>query len=202
MRAYQKVEGIAALLLRDDIDTDQILPSAYLRRFDADYSVGLFAGWRKDPGFVLTNPAYRSAKILIAGANFACGSTREHAVWALASFGFRVLIAKSFAEIFRANCLKNALLPIVLEAEAHVALVEAARLAAATGRFTVDLVNTRITGPDGFGLSFQIAQNERTALLEGLDEISMTLLAEDAIAAYEARQRTERPWLQTLRKPT
>ena len=201
MRPYQEVQGIAALLLQDDIDTDQILPSAYLRRLDADYGVALFAEWRKDPDFVLAQPAYRSARILITGANFGCGSTREHAVWAMDAFGIRVLIAKSFAEVFRANCLRNGLLPIVLGADAHAALVAAARVAGATGRFTVDLMNSCITGPDGFSLAFDIAPSERTALLEGLDEISMTLLAEDAIDAYEARERTLRPWLQELKKP-
>ncbi len=202
MRRFEEVQGIAALLPQDDIDSDQILPSAYLRRFDADYGVGLFAEWRKDPAFVLAQAAYRSAKILIAGANFGCGSTREQAVWAIDAFGFRVLIAKSYAEVFRANCLKNGLLPIVLEAEAHAALVEAARSTGATGRFTVDLANSRITGPDGYTLTFRIAPAERNALLEGQDEISMTLRAAEAIADYEARERTERPWLQELRRPT
>lgn len=202
MRPFEQVEGIAALLPQDDIDSDQILPSAYLRRFDADYGVGLFAGWREDPGFVLVQPAYHSAKILITGANFGCGSTREHAVWALYSFGFRVLVAKGFAEVFRANCLRNGLLPVVLDADAHAALVAAARAAGATGRFAVDLVTSCISGPDGFSLDFEIAPGERTALLEGLDEISMTLRAADAVNAYEMRERALRPWLQELSKQT
>jgi 3-isopropylmalate/(R)-2-methylmalate dehydratase small subunit len=202
MRRFQTVQGIAALLPQDDIDTDQILPSAYLRRFDADFSVGLFAQWRKDPAFVLAQPAYRAAKILIAGANFGCGSTREHAVWAIDAFGFRVLIAPSFADIFRANCLKNALLPIALDAASHAAIVAVAKRAGADGEFTVDLVDSLITGPDGFRLTFQIDPTDRSALLEGLDEIGMTLLEHQAIEAYEAREHVQRPWLQELSKPT
>jgi 3-isopropylmalate/(R)-2-methylmalate dehydratase small subunit len=202
MRRFELVQGIAALLLQDDIDTDQVLPSSYLRGLHSDYGVGLFAQWRKDPDFVLAQPAYQSAKILIAGANFGCGSTREHAVWAIDGFGFRVLIARSFPEVFRANCLKNALLPIVLDEAPHAALVEAVRGAGSTGQFTVDLVNLRITGPGEFTLAFQIAPSDRTALLEGLDEIGMSLRASDAIDAYEARERAERPWLQELKKPS
>src|SRR5450830_833627 len=139
MRRFETVQGITVVLPQDDIDTDQVLPSAYLRRFDADFSVGLFAEWRKDPALVLAKPAYRAAKILIAGANFGCGSTREHAVWAIDAFGFRVLIAPSFADIFRANCIKNALLPITLNPAAHAAMVAAANKAGADGEFTVDL---------------------------------------------------------------
>lgn len=201
MRRFEAVEGVAALLARDDIDTDQILPASAMRGANADYGAGLFAGWRKEPGFVLNRPGYGQTRIMVAGRNFGCGSTREHAAWALDGFGIQVLVALSFGEVFRENCLRNGLLPITLAAEAHATL--AAAVAAADGRaqFRVDLVAQSITGPGGLVLDFDIAPFERLALLEGLDEVGLTLRAGDAIEAHEAAMRQRRPWLQHLTPP-
>jgi 3-isopropylmalate/(R)-2-methylmalate dehydratase small subunit len=201
MRRFETVTGTAALLPQDDIDTDQVLPSAYLRGFHADYGVGLFAEWRKQADFVLAQAAYRDTRILITGANFGCGSTREHAVWAIDHFGIRVLIAPSFPEVFRANCLKNALLPIVVGPADHAALVAAAEAAGPQPAWSVDLEHQTIRAPNDVSIGFEIAPAERRALLEGLDEIALTLLQRSALDHFEARQRLARPWLQTLMKP-
>jgi 3-isopropylmalate/(R)-2-methylmalate dehydratase small subunit len=201
MRAFKRVDGSAMPLLQANVDTDQVLPAAYMRGLNPDYASGLFALWRKDPAFVLNQPQYRQACILVAGDNFACGSTREHAVWALEAYGFRVLVSTSFPEVFRDNCLKNGLLPIVLDAAEYQRLAAAVSTAQGAVPFSVDLVTQRIDGPDGFVLAFEIAPTHRTALLEGLDEIGLTLRERETIEAYEAADRIRRPWQQSFTKP-
>ena len=194
MRRFATVTGRIATLDWDDVDSDQILPGAWMRGISPDFAAGFFGLWRRDPAFVLNRPELQGAPILLAGRNFGCGSTREHAVWAVAAYGIRVLLAASFAEVFRENCLKNGLLALPLPE----ASLQAVREAASSGDFSVDLHAQRITGPGGFALAFEIAPQERTALLEGLDDIGMSLKCADAIAAFEAHERDARPWLQSM----
>ncbi len=189
--SFPPVTGLVAALDRDDVDSDQILPGTYMRGINPDYAAGFFGLWRKDPDFVLNRPALRGTPILLAGRNFGCGSTREHAAWAVKAFGIRVLLAESFAEVFRDNCLKNGVLAQPLP---HPDLDV---IRTAQGPVTIDLQHRRITGP-GLDLTFAIAAEERTALLEGLDDIGMSLKLDDAITGFECRERGERPWLQRM----
>lgn len=189
--SFPPVTGLVAVLDRDDVDTDQVLPASYMRGISPDFAAGFFGLWRKDPDFVLNRPELQGTPILLSGRNFGCGSTREHAAWAVKAYGLRVLLAESFAEVFRDNCLKNGVLAQPLEPAA----LQAVR--AAAGPVTVDLQARRITGP-GLDLPFAIAPEERTALLEGLDDIGMTLRCAEDIAAFEQREREERPWLQRM----
>ena len=199
MRQFTTVDGVAALLDQDNIDTDQMLPSAFMRGLNPDYAAGLFATWRRDPEFVLSRPGYGATQILVSGVNFGCGSTREHAAWALDAFGIRVLIAHSFGEVFRENCLKNALLPIMLDAAPLASVAALLRDAPGPVSLRVDLHAQQITGPDGFALGFDTAPVEKLALIEGLDEIGLTLREQDSIAAWEGAERARRPWHQTMR---
>jgi 3-isopropylmalate/(R)-2-methylmalate dehydratase small subunit len=200
MRRFTEVDGVAALLDQDNIDTDQVLPSAFMRGIEPDYGAGLFALWRRNPEFVLSRSGWEHTSILVAGKNFGCGSTREHACWALDEFGIRVLIAESFGEVFRDNCVKNGILPIAVAAAVFDPLRDVLRTAAAPVRLKVDLVAQRVTGPDVV-LSFDIPPADKTALLEGLDEIGMTLQQDAAIAAWEQKEQVQRPWRQSLRAP-
>jgi 3-isopropylmalate dehydratase small subunit len=203
MRPFTVLTGIVAPLLGDDINTDQIAPVD--RNLDPDYAALLFRRARKlpdgstDPDFPLNKPQFRNAAILATGRNFGCGSSRESAVWAMLAAGIGCIVANSFADLYRENCLQNGLLPIELdpaEAERFAARVVAADGAAA---FTVDLVAQRIAGPGGGDLAFAIPPADRTRLLEGLDDIGLTLKHADEIAAWEERMRKEQPWLQTAR---
>ena len=200
MRRFEAVDGVAALLDQDNIDTDQVLPSAYMRGVDPDYAAGLFALWRRDPAFILSRPGWQHAAILVSGANFGCGSTREHAVWALDAFGIRVLIAGSFGEVFRDNCVKNGILPIIAAPDALERLRECLRGVAEPVRLRVDLGAQSVTGPN-ITMAFDIPAADKTALLEGLDEIGMTMQQADAIAAWERSEALRRPWHQSLRVP-
>jgi len=202
MQPFTTLTGVAAPLLHDDINTDQICPVLPLRVLDPDYAAQLFTRLRRRPDgsatdFVLNQPHYASARILVAGRNFGCGSARESAAWALDGFGIRCVIARSFAELFRNNCLSNGILPVVLPDAEMDALI--AKIAAANGSapFTVDLVDQRITCPDGASIPFEIAAADRNALLQGLDEIGLTLQNEDAISAWERRTAATQPWLQS-----
>ena len=204
MEPFRSVTGAAAPLLMDDVNTDQIIPSAWLRRMDADLAEGLFAYLRRrpdgtsNPDFVLEQPQFRQARILITGSNFGCGSSREHAAWAMTAFGIRAVIARSHADIFRENCLKNGILATSLPSEQMEELV--ARVQATEGQepFTVDLEAEEIRGPNGYMCRFEIAPHERTALLEGLDDIGLTLKHSGEIAEWERRASSERPFLQTF----
>ncbi len=174
-------------LLRDDVDTDQIVPARYLKITDkAGLADALFADWRKDPDFVLNRPGQAGAEILLAGDNFGCGSSREHAPWALVAAGFRAVVARSFADIFRNNALKNGLLPIALDAETH------ARLARLIERdpeaeLGVDLARESVTLPDGSSAAFAIDAFSRHCLLTGTDELGFLLSLDAEIGAFEKR---------------
>ena len=203
MEPFRTVTGAAAPLALDDVNTDQIIPSAYLKDLQADLAEGFLAYMRRAPdgtahaGFVLEQPAYRNAPILVTGANFGCGSSREHAVWAMRAYGVRCVIGMSPAELFRENCLKNGVLAVVLDAAAMGKLFEEVERVGGLQPFTVDLEACEIRGPAGFTMPFQIDAAERSALLQGLDDIGMTLQSADAIQAWEARAAKLHPFMQS-----
>ena len=183
MKALRSVTGRVAVLDRADVDTDQIIPKQFLKRIErTGYGEFLFFDWMKDPAFELRRPEAQGAKILLAGRNFGCGSSREHAAWALQDHGYDVVIAPSFGDIFRNNSLKIGLLPIALPAE------EVRELMAADGELTVDLEAQEISTGDGRVFPFEVDPFDRERLLEGLDDIGLTLRHECEIAEYEAAQ--------------
>jgi 3-isopropylmalate/(R)-2-methylmalate dehydratase small subunit len=174
------------VLDRADVDTDQIIPKQFLKRIErTGWGDFLFFDWREDPSFELNNPAFAGAKILLAGRNFGCGSSREHAPWSLQDFGYEVLIAPSFADIFISNCVKVGLLPIVLP-EAQVKALMATVDRTSGTELTVDLEAQTIVGADGATIPFDFDPFQRHSLLNGLDDIGRALLREADIAAYEA----------------
>lgn len=189
MRAVSRVEGRAVVLDRRDIDTDQIIPAAWLKRVErSGFGAGLFEAWRADPGFVLNQPAAAGAKVLIAGANFGCGSSREHAVWALQDFGFEAVIAASFADIFRGNSIGSGLVTAQADEEGVTGLI-AALDADPGARVIIDVAERTIAVPSaGLSIPFALPDYARWRLLEGLDDIGVTLRHADAIAKFE-RQR-------------
>jgi 3-isopropylmalate dehydratase small subunit len=202
MQPFTSHTAIAAPLLKDDINTDQIAPILHSRSLKEDYKSMLFHRARQrddgseDPDFVLNKPQFRGAGILVTGHNFGAGSSRESAVWSMLANNIRVIVANSFADIYRENCLQNGLLPVVLgtaDAEAFIARVVTADGAAP---FTVDLQRQRISGPGGADIAFEIAAADRTRLLEGLDDIGLTLKHMDEIVSWEARAAEAQPWLQ------
>jgi len=189
MRPFVKHTGLVAPLDRHDIDTDQIIPRQFLKRIDrTGYGDFLFWGWRQSPEFVLNDPAFSEASILVTGRNFGCGSSREHAAWALDGFGFRVVIAPSFADIFRANADENGLLAIEVAQEHCSSMISRAESEAGY-RVAVDLGARRLTDDYGLDLELTIEDHRRDRLLAGLDRIEATLLHEDAIKSYEVRRR-------------
>ena len=184
MEAVRRVVGRALPLARADVDTDQIIPSHWLKRLErTGYGPGLFEAWRKDPSFVLNDPRHRGASIVLAGANFGSGSSREHAVWALLDSGFRAVISPRFADIFRSNALKNGFVPVELDAATVTTLIQLVRDDPAT-EIAIDIPDRTVTAP-GVRASFPLDDFSRTRLLEGLDDIALTLRHESAIAAYE-----------------
>jgi 3-isopropylmalate/(R)-2-methylmalate dehydratase small subunit len=192
MRAFSTHTGRAVPLDRANVDTDQIVPAEHLRRIErSGYGPFLFGEWRKDPGFVLNQPAYEGATILLAGPNFGGGSSREHAVWALEDAGFRVVIAPSFADIFRNNCFKIGLLPVELADESVRALMDAVLDDPAT-EVSVDLNELRVSA-EVVHESFEIDPYTRWRLLEGLDDIGLTLRHADAIDAFERARPSRLP---------
>lgn len=205
MQPFASHTAIAAALVGDDINTDQIAPIMHSRNLKEDYKETLFYRARRrddgseDPDFVLNKPQFRRAGILVTGNNFGAGSSRESAVWAMVANNIRVIVAKSFADIYRENCLQNGVLPIVLAAEEADAL--AAHVVAANGAapFTVDLASQRISGPGGADMSFDIAAADRIRLLEGLDDIGLTLKHINEIVSWEKRTAAAQPWLQTAK---
>ena len=201
MHPFQSLTSCVIPLPFSDVDTDQIIPARYLKVTDkAGLAEGLFSGWRylpdgsSDPDFPLNQAAYQGCQILLAGDNFACGSSREHAPWALAEYGFRAIVAPSFADIFYGNCCQNGLLPVRL-AEAEVAELFRRADAAPEGyELTVDLERQRVTDGAGFEATFSIDPYRREMLLRGLDEIGRTLLEEPTITAFErGREAVRRP---------
>jgi 3-isopropylmalate/(R)-2-methylmalate dehydratase small subunit len=189
MRAVQKVTGRAVVLDRPNIDTDQIIPAAWLKRVErTGFGPGLFSAWRNDPGFVLNQPGADEAKILVAGPNFGCGSSREHAVWALQDFGFEAVIAPGFADIFRGNSIGAGLVTAQAAEETVTALV-AALATDPDATVSVDVAERTITvhasGGSGLTFDFALPDYARWRLLEGLDDIGITLRHADEIAAFE-----------------
>lgn len=196
MEKFSTHTGVGAPLRRSNVDTDQIIPAEYLKRVTrTGFEDGLFAGWRKDPSFVLNQPAYAQATVLVAGPDFGTGSSREHAVWALQNYGFAVVISPRFGDIFRGNSGKAGLLAAQVDEKTVLALWEL--LEAQPGAtITVDLEARTVVagdGPDRVEDSFDIDDYTRWRLLEGLDDIGLTLSHEDAISAYEATRPSFKP---------
>ncbi|MFF0576937.1 3-isopropylmalate dehydratase small subunit [Streptosporangium saharense] len=193
MEAFTVHTGRAVPLRRSNVDTDQIIPAVWLKQVSrTGFEKGLFSAWREDPGFVLNDPAYAGASILVAGPDFGTGSSREHAVWALQQYGFRAVIAPRFADIFRNNSTKMGLLPVVLPA-ATVEALQAVAEADPTLEITVDLAERQVRWA-GETAGFEIDDYTRWRLMEGLDDIGLTLRNADAIATYENGRQ---PWLPT-----
>ena len=210
MKAFTRLTGLVCPLDRANVDTDAIIPKQFLKSIQrSGFGPSLFDEWRyldhgepgmdnrirpQNPDFVLNVPRYQGAQILLARENFGCGSSREHAPWALDDYGFRVVIAPSFADIFFNNCYKNGLLPIVLPAEVMDRLF--AGCEASEGyRLTVDLAAQTVTTPQGDSFGFDITEHRKHCLLNGLDEIGLTLRHADEIRAFEDNRRQTQPWL-------
>lgn len=198
MTPFTSLTATAAPLLRDNIDTDAIIPSREMKGTGkTGLADGLFAAWRylgpsgrnPDPAFVLNQPPFADAQMLLSGANFGCGSSREHAVWALAEYGIRAVIAPSFAPIFAGNCMRNGIVPAPLPAEAI------AEIAADGGPVTIDLATQTVSLADGRSWPFAIGGEAKAMLLEGLDAIDLTFKHKAAIAAFQATDRVARPWI-------
>jgi 3-isopropylmalate/(R)-2-methylmalate dehydratase small subunit len=201
MDKFTTLTGVAAPLPMINVDTDMIIPKQYLKTIErTGLGKALFDEMRYNPDgsekpeFVLNQPAYRKAQILIAGENFGCGSSREHAPWALLDFGIRAVIAPSFADIFHTNSLKNGVLPIRLPQEICAQLMDDARKGA-NARITIDLEKQTITRPDGQTIHFEIGAFHKSCLLQGIDEIGMTMKKDKAIAGFEDKHRKHQPWL-------
>jgi 3-isopropylmalate/(R)-2-methylmalate dehydratase small subunit len=191
MKPFRQHTGLVAPLNRANVDTDQIIPKQFLKRIErTGFGQFLFYDWRylpdgqPNPSFVLNEPRYQGASILVADKNFGCGSSREHAPWALGEFGFRVIIAPSFADIFANNCFKNGMLPITLAAEQVEEIMKRARQQEGY-QLTVDLERQVVEDASGLSIEFAVSEFQRYCLLEGLDDIGLTLRHEDAIHAYE-----------------
>ena len=210
MQAFTTHEGLVAPLDRENVDTDQIIPKQFLKSIHrSGFGPNLFDAWRYldegqpgmdnskrplNPDFVLNQPRYQGASVLLARKNFGCGSSREHAPWALDQYGFRAVIAPSFADIFFNNCFKNGILPIVLPAAELDALF--AQVEATHGyRLTVDLAQQVVVRPDGKALPFVVDAFRKECLLNGWDDIGLTLRHADKIKAFEEKRRVEQPWL-------
>ena len=201
MEKFTKLTGIAAPMPLVNIDTDMIIPKQFLKTIKrSGLGVNLFDEMRYDregnevPDFVLNQPAYREAEIIVAGENFGCGSSREHAPWALKDFGIKCVISASFADIFYNNCFKNGILPVVLPAEAVTYLMDDATKGA-NARLTVDLDKQIVTASDGTEFSFEVDPFKKHCLMNGLDDIGLSLEKVSAIDAYESRAKTQFPWL-------
>jgi len=205
MQSFTSHTGIAAPFPKDDINTDQIAPILHSRGLKEDYRAMLFHRARRredgseDPDFILNKPQFRDAGILAVGENFGAGSSRESAVWSMLANGIRVIIAKSFADIYRENCLQNGVLPIALGSVLGNQFIASVVAADGQAPFTVDLLTQRISGPGGPDIEFEIPPADRTRLIEGLDDIGLTLKHVDAIASWEAHAQAAQPWLQAAR---
>lgn len=200
MEKFKKLNGVAAPLNLINIDTDMIIPKLFLKTIErSGLGKHLFDEMRytedgsEIEDFVLNQPQYRDAKILIAGDNFGCGSSREHAPWAIADFGIRCVVAPSFADIFYNNCFKNGILPIQLPQDQVDLLMDDAERGA-NAIVEIDLENQTIKGPDGGEISFEIDAFRKHCLLEGLDDIALTMQKEDKISAFEEKRKAMQPW--------
>ncbi len=201
MEKFTTLTGITAPLDMINVDTDMIIPKQFLRSIKrTGYGKGLFFEMRFDsdgnenPDFVLNKPQYRDAKILVAGENFGCGSSREHAPWALLDFGITCVIAPSIADIFYNNCFKNGILPIILAPDDMKKIMDDAKRGA-NATLSIDLETQTIQGPDGGEIKFEIDEFKKHCLLNGLDDIALTMENEDKIETFESGQKTTQPWL-------
>ena len=201
MDKFNQLTGVAAPLPFINIDTDMIIPKQYLKTIKrTGLGSALFSEMRykddgsENPDFVLNKPAYRNAKIIVAGDNFGCGSSREHAPWALLDFGIRCVIAPSFADIFYGNCFKNGILPIQLPQEQVDKLMDDAQRGA-NAIVSIDLEKQEIRGPDGGMIKFEVDAFRKQCLLNGWDDIGLTMRSEDKIAGFEQQQHVQAPWL-------
>ncbi|MCA3255535.1 MAG: 3-isopropylmalate dehydratase small subunit [Alphaproteobacteria bacterium] len=204
MQPFRTLEAVAVPLVVDNIDTDIIIPSREMKTVGkTGLAEGMFAGWRytaiggrePNPDFALNQPAYAGTQIILGGANFGCGSSREHAVWALDEYGIRCVVAPTFAPIFENNCIRNGILPLRLPA---VRIAELATLVAPdpqANRLCIDLAAQTITGPDGVTDRFEIGEEPKEMLLEGLDAIDLTLKRRAEIEGWRATDRAARPWV-------
>ena len=201
MEKYTKHTSIAALMNRANVDTDQIIAKQFLKKVErTGFGIHLFHDWRflddgtENPEFELNNPKFKGAKILVAGDNFGCGSSREHAPWSISDYGFNTIISTSFADIFYNNCFKNSILPIVVDAPTLTSLMD--EIKANEGvEFSVDLENQLVTTPGGMSISFDIDEFRKNNLLKGLDDIGLTLQQTDKIDSYEVTHKSRFPWL-------
>ena len=201
MQKFNKLSGVAAPLNILNVDTDMIIPKQFLKTIKrSGLGVNLFSEMRytddggENTDFVLNKPAYRSAEILVAGDNFGCGSSREHAPWALLDFGIRCVISTSFADIFYNNCFKNGILPIKVRADERDALLADAE-DTENPELTIDLVSQTISRPNGVEISFEIDPFRKQCLLDGLDDIGLTMEKQTSISKFEAGRKAEMPWL-------
>jgi 3-isopropylmalate/(R)-2-methylmalate dehydratase small subunit len=203
MDRFTTLEAVAAPILRENVDTDIIIP---INRLVGNSTRGTLGKWcmtalrykadgSENPEFILNREPYRGAQILITGPNFGCGSSREGAVWALQEMGIRCVIGSSFGDIFFNNCFQNGLLPVVLDRQTVESLAREVEASQGAGRITVDLAQMAVTAPSGKRYTFAVEPARREALLEGLDEIALTLKRSPEIAAFQARDRDERPWI-------
>lgn len=202
MQPYNKHTSIAALMDRSNVDTDQIIPKNFMKKVErTGFGIHLFHNWRfladnitPNPDFELNKPAFKGAKILVAGENFGCGSSREHAPWAIADYGFNAIISTSFADIFHSNCFKNSILPIIVTDVELASLMK--EINANEGvEFTVDLAEQKVTTPGGLVINFDVDAFRKESLLKGLDDIGWTLTHENKISEYEAKNKKRLPWL-------
>lgn len=205
MKPFVTHEGVAAPLIRSNIDTDTIIPSREMRHVSKQgLGEGLFAGWRYlkgdqetraiNPDFVLNKPQYADASILLAGSNFGCGSSREHAVWALLEYGFRAVIAPDFGTIFYHNAMRNGLLPVRLPESAIMKLSSPSGAVTPSAPIAIDLQNSTVTGSAGLSYRFDIEPVYRNMLLQGMDAIDMTLQNQDLIDEFQSGDRLQRSW--------
>lgn len=204
MQPFRKLTAIAAPLLRQNVDTDAIIPSREMKSVTkTGLAAGLFAGWRYtevgsrelNPDFILNDARFAPAQILLSGANFGCGSSREHAAWALAEYGFRVVIAPSFNPIFRSNCVNNGIVPVELDAAAIAEIAASLGDQPATCPVTVDLEACRVMAATGQTWSFAIDDEARSMLLQGMDAIELTLSQRDRIETMRTADKAARPWI-------
>jgi 3-isopropylmalate/(R)-2-methylmalate dehydratase small subunit len=210
MEKFTRLEGLVAPLDRNNVDTDAIIPKQFLKSIKrSGFGLNAFDEWRymdvgqpgqdatgrpKNPNFVLNQPRYQGAQVLLTRANFGCGSSREHAPWALLDFGFKAIVAESFADIFFNNCYKNGIVPIVLPANEIEALFQ--QVEATPGyKLVVDLSAQAVIRPDGYGISFQIDNFRKECMLNGWDDIGLTLRHAEKIREFEEKRRISQPWL-------
>ena len=200
MERFTTHEGVAAPLPKANVNTDDIIPARFLKSIRrTGFGVSLFANWRyledgtPDPGFVLNRPGYEGASVLVTGENFGCGSSREHAPWALREYGIRCIIAPSFADIFHGNCFNSSILPVTLDAADVEGLLDSLERAPSTVR--VDLPAQAVTTPDGWARTFSVDPFKKDALLQGLDNVGWSLSHRDEVLAYQERRRSDEPWL-------